>query len=59
MLVFNRKREESIMIGDTEVMIVDIRRDKVQLGITASKDIPVHRREVYDKIQKEKKNGKS
>ncbi len=47
------------MIGDNvEITIVDIRGNKVRLGITASKDIPVHRREVYDAIQREKKMAK-
>jgi len=43
------------MIGDdVEITIVDVRGDKVRLGITAPKQIPVHRREVYDAIQREK-----
>jgi carbon storage regulator len=56
MLVLSRQRDESIMIGDdVEIIIVDVRGDKVRLGITAPKDIPVHRREIYDAIQREKK----
>lgn len=56
MLVLSRKRDESIMIGDNvEIVVVDVRGDKVRLGITAPKDVPVHRREIYDAIQKEKK----
>ena len=55
MLVLSRQRDESIMIGDdVEIIIVDVRGDKVRLGITAPKDIPVHRREIYDAIKKEK-----
>ena len=55
MLVLSRQRDESIMIGDdVEIIIVDVRGDKVRLGITAPKDIPVHRREIYDAIQREK-----
>ena len=55
MLVLSRRKDESIMIGDdVEVTIVDIRGDKVRLGITAPKAIPVHRREVYEAIQREK-----
>jgi carbon storage regulator len=55
MLVLSRQRDESIMIGDdVEITIVDVRGDKVRLGITAPKSIPVHRREIYDAIQKEK-----
>lgn len=60
MLVLSRQRDESIMIGDdVEITIVDVRGDKVRLGITAPKSIPVHRREIYDAIQREKdkKNG--
>ena len=56
MLVLSRKKDETIMIGDeVEITIVDVRGDKVRLGITAPKNIPVHRREVYDAIQREKK----
>ena len=55
MLVLSRQRDESIMIGDdVEIIIVDVRGDKVRLGITAPKAIPVHRREIYDAIQREK-----
>lgn len=55
MLVLSRQKDESIMIGDeVEITIVDVRGDKVRLGITAPKTIPVHRREIYDAIQREK-----
>ena len=55
MLVLSRQRDESIMIGDdVEITIVEVRGDKVRLGINAPRDIPVHRREVYDAIQAEK-----
>jgi carbon storage regulator len=55
MLVLSRQRDESIMIGDdVEITIVEVRGDKVRLGITAPREIPVHRREVYDAIQAEK-----
>ena len=58
MLVLSRQRDESIMIGDdVEITIVDVRGDKVRLGITAPKSIPVHRREIYDAIQREKAAG--
>lgn len=54
MLVLSRQRDESIMIGDDIVItIVDIRGDKVRLGIKAPTEIPVHRQEVYEAIQKE------
>ncbi|TFG49193.1 MAG: carbon storage regulator CsrA [Candidatus Brocadiia bacterium] len=60
MLVLSRQKDESIMVGDeVEITIVDVRGDKVRLGITAPKSIAVHRREVYDAIQKEKKGSVS
>ncbi len=59
MLVLSRQRDESIMIGDdVEIIIVDVRGDKVRLGITAPKNIPVHRREIYDAIQREKEESR-
>ena len=58
MLVLSRHRDESIMIGDEIVVtIVDIRGDKVRLGIQAPTDIPVHRREVFDAIQRENRRA--
>jgi len=54
MLVLSRQREESIMIGDNIVVtIVDVRGDKVRLGIEAPTEIPVHRHEVYEAIQRD------
>ena len=54
MLVLSRQRDETIMIGDEiEITIVDIRGDKVRLGITAPTQIAVHRKEVYDAIKRE------
>ena len=54
MLVLSRQRDETIMIGDEiEITIVDIRGDKVRLGITAPTRIAVHRKEVYDAITRE------
>ncbi|MGQ9564382.1 MAG: carbon storage regulator CsrA [Thermogutta sp.] len=56
MLVLSRQRDESIIIGDNIVVtVVDIRGDKVRLGIQAPPEISVHRREVYEAIQREKK----
>ena len=53
MLVLSRQRDETIMIGDDiELTIVDIRGDKVRIGITAPTRIAVHRKEVYDAIRK-------
>ncbi len=58
MLVLSRHRDESIMIGDDVVVtIVDIRGDKVRLGIEAPQSIPVHRQEVYDAIQRENRRA--
>jgi carbon storage regulator len=57
MLVLSRKRNESIVIGDDiNIVIVDIRGDKVRLGIEAPANVPVHRREVYDAIQREQRD---
>ena len=54
MLVLSRHRDESIMIGDNIVItIVDIRGDKVRLGIQAPTNVPVHREEVYEAIKRE------
>ena len=54
MLVLSRQKDETIMIGDDiEITVVDIRGDKVRLGITAPPHIPVHRKEVYEAIQRE------
>ena len=54
MLVLSRQRDQTIMIGDLiEITVVDIRGDKVRLGITAPLSIPVHRKEVYEAIQNE------
>ncbi len=56
MLVLSRQKDESVIIADGEIVItvVDIRGDKVRLGFAASTDIPIHRKEIWDKIQKEK-----
>ena len=58
MLVLSRQRDESIIIGDNIVLtVVDIRGDKVRLGIDAPKEIPVHRQEVYEAIQRENRQA--
>ena len=58
MLVLSRQRDQSIIINDNVVVtIVDIRGDKVRLGIEAPSEIPVHRREVHDAIQRENKRA--
>lgn len=54
MLVLSRQRDETIMIGDeVEITVVDIRGDKVRLGITAPRQVQVHRKEVYEAIKRE------
>jgi carbon storage regulator len=54
MLVLTRKKNESIVIGDdVKITIVDVRGDQVKLGITAPKNVSVHREEIYLEIQKE------
>lgn len=54
MLVLSRQRDETIMIGDEiEITVVDIRGDKVRLGINAPRTIQVHRKEVYEAIRRE------
>lgn len=59
MLVLSRQRDETIMIGHgIQITVVDIRGDKVRLGVLAPKEIPVHRKEVYDAIVRETKAEK-
>jgi carbon storage regulator len=54
MLVLSRQRDETIMIGDDiEITVVDIRGDKVRLGINAPREVQVHRKEVYEAIRSE------
>ena len=58
MLVLSRQKDESIMVGDdVEITIVDVRGDKVRLGISAPRSISVHRKEVYEAIQREKEEA--
>ena len=58
MLVLSRQRDETIMIGDNiEITIVDIRGDKVRIGITAPTSITVHRKEVYEAIKRENRDA--
>ena len=53
MLVLSRKKNESIIINDDiTIVVVEIRGDKVRLGVEAPKEVPVHRREVYDAIHR-------
>lgn len=53
MLVLSRKKNESIVINDDiTIVVVEIRGDKVRLGVEAPREVPVHRREVYDAIKR-------
>lgn len=55
MLVLSRKKNESIVINDDiTIVVVEIRGDKVRLGVEAPKEVPVHRREVFDAIHRSK-----
>ncbi|MHC4075270.1 MAG: carbon storage regulator CsrA [Planctomycetota bacterium] len=55
MLVLSRCKGQSIMIGDeVEIMVVDIRGNKIRLGITAPKSVTVHRKEIFEAIRREK-----
>lgn len=60
MLVLSRKKNESIIINnDITIVVVEIRGDKVRLGVEAPKEVPVHRREVYDAIRRSEEEGKN
>jgi len=56
MIVLSRKKNESIIIGDKDnpvvITVVEVRGDKVRLGVEAPKEVPVHRKEVFDAIYK-------
>jgi len=58
MLVLSRQRDQAIKIGeDIEISVVDIRGDKVRLGIDAPRSVSVHRKEIYDAIQRGKQQS--
>jgi carbon storage regulator len=58
MLVLSRKKNESIVINnDITIVVVEIRGDKVRLGVEAPKEVPVHRREVYEAIKRNQVAG--
>ena len=60
MLVLSRKKNESIVINnDITIVVVEIRGDKVRLGVEAPKEVPVHRREVYEAIKRNEQQEKS
>ena len=58
MLVITRQKDERIIVGDKDVIIkiVDIRGNKVRLGIHSAPDVPIHREEVYDAIKRKHGN---
>ncbi len=59
MLVLSRNKGEVIVIGDNiEIVVVDIKGDKVRLGIQAPKEVTVHRKEIYDKVKKNEDNSR-
>ena len=53
MLVLTRKLNQSIMIGEIEVIVVEIRGDSIRLGVNAPREVAVHRTEVYLQVQQE------
>ena len=58
MLVLSRKKNESIVINDTiTLVVVEIRGDKVRLGIEAPKNVSVHRKEIHDAIKNSQRSG--
>lgn len=58
MLVLSRKRNESVVINDQIVVtVIEVRGDKVRLGIQAPRDVPIHRSEVMDAIQRAQEVG--
>ena len=60
MLVLSRHREEAIMVGDdVEIVVVDIRGDKVRLGVNAPSRVAVHRKEIYEAIRRENHDASS
>ncbi|MDQ0244754.1 carbon storage regulator [Bacillus fengqiuensis] len=60
MLVLTRKTKESIKIGDDiEITVLSVSGDQVKIGINAPKSIEIHRREIYNEIQKENETASS
>lgn len=58
MLILSRKFNEAVMVGDeVRIVVVDIRGDKVRLGIEAPQAVPVHRQEVYDALNRGEQRG--
>ena len=60
MLILSRKKDEGIVIdGNIDITVVEIRGDKVRLGVEAPEEIPVHRKEVQEAIKKEEEDQKT
>ncbi len=58
MLILTRKKNEVIMINDDiTIVVVEIRGDKVRLGVDAPKEVPVHRKEVFDAIKRQEQKA--
>lgn len=58
MLVLSRYKDQSIYIGDDIIItVVDVRGDRIRLGIEAPNNVPIHREEIYEAIQREKQDG--
>lgn len=53
MLALTRKKGEALVINNIEITVLEIRGDQVKIGISAPKDVPVYRKEVFLQIQKE------
>ena len=58
MLILTRRMNETLMVGDdVSVTVLGINGNQVRIGVKAPRDIPVHRKEVYDKIKKQESSG--
>jgi len=58
MLILTRRIGETLNIGDdVQVTVLGVKGNQVRLGVSAPKEIPVHREEIYQRIKKEKESG--